>query len=85
MAQGVDGAHVRNVAPVTNGHVVQVVADVLNEAVVANGHIAQRGIIYATVLHEAVGDFHGPPPVAQASPAIELHAMAAAGVEVISY
>ena len=58
---------------------------VLDEAVVADGHIAQCGVVDAAVFHEAVGDFHGPPPVAQASPAIELHAMAAAGVEVICH
>ena len=65
LAQGVDGAHVRDIAAVANGHIIQVVADVLDEAVVANGHIAQRGVVDTAVFHETVGDFHGALAVAE--------------------
>lgn len=82
LALGLDGAHIGDVATVTNDHVIQIVADILDEAVIANGHIAQRGIVDAAVLHEAVGDLHCAAAVTQAGPAVELHTMAAAGVKV---
>ena len=81
----VDGAHIGDIAAVTNCHVVQVVADILNQAVVADGHVAQRGIVDAAVFHKAVGDFDSAFATAQACPAVELHTMAALDIKLISY
>ena len=84
-AHGVDGADIGNVAPVTDVDSIQVVADVLNQASVTDGHVAQRGIIDATVLDKALSNLDSAFAAAQTCPTIELHAMAALGVKVISY
>ena len=38
-SHGVNGAHVRDIATITDGHIIQVVADILNQAVITDGHI----------------------------------------------
>ena len=85
IANGVDGAHIRDIAPVTDGHIIQIVTDILDEAVVSDGHIAQRGVVDAAVLHKAVSDFHCSAAVTQSRPSVELHTMAAARVIIGRY
>ena len=85
LALGVDGAHVGDVAPVTDGHVIQVITDILDQAVVADSHVAQRSVIDAAILYKAVGNFHGAAAISQARPAVELHTVATAGIKVSSH
>lgn len=77
LADGVDGADVRDVASVANGHIVEVVADVLDETSVADGNIAQRGVIDTAVLDKTVGHLDGALAIAQFYPSVKLHAMTA--------
>ena len=85
VALGVDGAHIRNIASVTDGDVVHVVADVLDEASVTDGDIAQCRVIDATILDKPFSNLDCTFAVAQSCPTVELNTMTATGVKVVSY
>ena len=82
LAVSVDSAHVGDIAAVADGHVVQVVADILDQAVVADSHVAQRGIVDAAVLHKAFGNLYCSASVTQTRPAIKLHSVTTARIKI---
>ena len=55
---GFDGGHIGNVAIITDGIVVDIVAYFFNEAVVAHLHIAQGGVVDACMLVKAAAHLH---------------------------
>ena len=81
----VDGAHVGDIASVADVHVIDKVANVLNQASIANGHIAQCGIVNATILDKTVTHFYSSLAASQPCLSIENHAVASVGIEAFTH
>ena len=82
---GLDGGDVGDVAVVADGVVVDEVAHLLDEAVVTHADVAQRGIVDAGVLHEALAHLYLLLEGAQLYVAVEDDPMEVVGTEVLCH